>query len=353
MTTPHRFLTLLALVALGACADESTSVDGAASTTTAKSLSTDAAVIAVGRAIFFDDRLSLNGNQSCAACHAPAWGWTGPNATINAGGSVYEGSIAGAFGDRKPPSSAYATQSPILHYDGELFEGGNFWDGRATGERLGNPAAEQALGPFLNPAEQALPDPASVIARICAGPYSAAFLAVAGTGACDPANTAATYDFIGSSIAAFEASPEVNAFTSKFDHYLTGQARLTPQEHQGLGLFTGKGKCAACHVLDDMGGRRDRDRDEPRAGARRGTRALFTDFTFDNLGIPKNPVNPQGQGYTDRGLRNFLLTRGEWAALADANDGKHKVPTLRNVDKRPTPSSVKAYGHNGYFKTLV
>lgn len=60
---------------------------------------------------------------------------------------MYEGSIPGAFGDRKPPSSAYATQSPILHVDKKgLFIGGNFWDGRATGERLGSPAAEQALG---------------------------------------------------------------------------------------------------------------------------------------------------------------------------------------------------------------
>ena len=72
-------------------------------------------------------------------------------------GAVYEGSIPGAFGDRKPPSAAYATQSPILHVDRKgLFVGGNFWDGRATGETLGSPAAEQAQGPFLNPAEQAL-----------------------------------------------------------------------------------------------------------------------------------------------------------------------------------------------------
>jgi cytochrome c peroxidase len=61
-------------------------------------------------------------------------------------GAVYEGSISGRFGNRKPPSSAYATSSPILHYVIEkkeaLFIGGNFWDGRATGEKLGNPAAD-------------------------------------------------------------------------------------------------------------------------------------------------------------------------------------------------------------------
>jgi len=102
----------------------------------------------LGKSIFFDNNLSINTNQSCAACHAPEVGWTGPDSALNAGGSVYEGSIAGRFGNRKPPSSAYATTSPILHYIVEkkaaLFIGGNFWDGRATGEKLGNPAADQA-----------------------------------------------------------------------------------------------------------------------------------------------------------------------------------------------------------------
>ncbi len=97
----------------------------------------------------------------------------GPDTTFNAHGAVYEGSIPGAFGDRKPPSAAYATQSPILSVDKKrLFVGGNFWDGRATGERLGSPAAEQAQGPFLNPVEQALPDSATVVALACDASYS-------------------------------------------------------------------------------------------------------------------------------------------------------------------------------------
>jgi cytochrome c peroxidase len=108
----------------------------------------------LGKSIFFDQNLSKNQNQSCAVCHAPEVGWTGPLSDINADGAVYEGSILGRFGNRKPPSSAYATPSPILHFVIEkkeaLFIGGNFWDGRATGEKLGNPAADQAQGPFLN-----------------------------------------------------------------------------------------------------------------------------------------------------------------------------------------------------------
>ena len=101
----------------------------------------------LGKAIFFDQNLSINQNQACAACHGPEAGLTGPIEAINAAGAVYEGSIPGRFGNRKPPSAAYATLSPVLYMDKKgLFVGGNFWDGRATGEKLGNPAADQAQG---------------------------------------------------------------------------------------------------------------------------------------------------------------------------------------------------------------
>src|SRR5512139_785501 len=130
----------------------------------------------LGKSVFFDQNLSINNNQSCAACHGPEAGWTGPDSATNAHGAVYEGSIPGAFGDRKPPSAAYATQSPVLSVDKKgLFAGGNFWDGRATGEILGNPAAEQAKGPFLNPVEQALPSAACLVYKVVTGPYDPSF----------------------------------------------------------------------------------------------------------------------------------------------------------------------------------
>jgi len=88
----------------------------------------------LGKLIFFDKHLSINKNQARAACHAPEVGWTGPDLAINATGAVYEGSVPGRFGNRKPPASAYAGASPILHQmqDG-TWVGGMFWDGRATG----------------------------------------------------------------------------------------------------------------------------------------------------------------------------------------------------------------------------
>ena len=62
--------------------------------------------------------------------------------------------------------------------------------------------------------------------------------------------------------------------------------------------------------------------------------------------------NPDGAAWIDPGLGGFLGSLPEYAAYAPENMGKHKVPTLRNVDKRPEPGFVKAYGHNGYFKSL-
>lgn len=304
----------------------------------------------LGKAIFFDDNLSVNRDQSCADCHAPQSGWTGPDPAINTHGTVYQGSIISRFGNRKPPSSAYATNSPILHFVIEhkevLFIGGNFWDGRATGETLGNPAADQAQGPFLNPLEQALVTPADVVERVCTAPYSALFQEVWGDAICNPTTVGSAYDAIALSIAYFESSPESNAFTSKYDYYLKGMATLTKEEKKGLNLFKSTGKCANCHILDP---------------GPNGAPPLFTDFTYDNLGVPRNPenpfytqtaFNPLGDEWVDRGLGGFLASRNDYQPYADQNLGKHKVPTLRNVDLRPYLSFVKAYGHNGYFKSL-
>jgi len=315
----------------------------------------------LGKSIFFDETLSINQNQSCASCHAPEVGWVGPDSTVNAGPAVYEGSIPGRFGDRRPPSAAYATLSPIFHMDKKgLFVGGNFWDGRATGEKLGNPAADQAQGPFLNPVEQALPDSACVVWRVCtATTYPVSFEEVWGTGACDivwPSDVATTcategatvalsaedraksdmaYDNIALSIAAYEDSAEVNAFSSKYDYSFKGMAKLSKEERKGYALFRGKGQCHRCHTSN-------------------GQEALFTDFTFDNLGVPQNPENPAGvaPAFVDPGLGGFLMNAGYPEEVYLAEWGKHKVPTLRNVDLRPDEAFVKAYTHNGYFKSL-
>jgi cytochrome c peroxidase len=318
----------------------------------------------LGRLLFFDTSLSARRNQSCASCHAPEAGWVGGKEIFNQSGAVYEGSIAGRFGSRKPPSVAYATLAPSftqlpghhggMHHGGrsmghamarrhhDAFLGGNFWDGRATGEKLGTPAADQAMGPFLNPVEQALPDAGTLVERVCAADYAALFKQVWGQSACGDVERA--YGYVALSIAAYEGSSEVNQFSSKYDAFLAGRAQLTPEEARGLQLFGGKAGCDGCHPHRPS----------------RGAPPLFTDFTFDNLGLPgnrANPVyrdasNPKGSEWRDEGLGGFLRTSGKYTEVAAAHVGKHRVPTLRNVDLRPAPAFVKAYGHNGYFKSL-
>ena len=302
----------------------------------------------LGKALFFDTNLSTPAGMSCAACHGPEAGFTGPDATINAAGAAYGGAVPGRFGNRKPPSSAYAGDSPVLQLDAMtgIFIGGMFWDGRATGWTLGDPVAEQAQGPLLNPLEQNNASPDMVVAKVAASSYAPLFKRVWGRGSLSPANVSLAFERIARSIAAYERSKEVNPFTSKFDAYLDNKAKLTKQEKVGFRLFVGKGNCANCHSVKPD---------------RYGERPLFTDFTFDNLGIPKNPenpfynmleFNPDGANWIDPGLGGFLATVPDYAQYPDANLGKHKVPTLRNVDKRPYPGFVKAYGHNGYFKSL-
>jgi len=115
-----------------------------------------------------------------------------------------------------------------------------------------------------------------------------------------------------------------------------------------LNLFKSKGKCAKCHILDP---------------GPNGESPLFTDFTYENLGVPRNPLNPfyneptfnpLGFAWIDLGLGGFLSSRVDYQQFAAANNGKMKVPTLRNVDKWDSTLGLqsKAYAHNGYFKTL-
>jgi len=316
----------------------------------------------LGKKIFFD-KISSPDWMACANCHAPEVGFVGPIPGINQTGAVYFGAVPQRFGNRKPPSTAYATFSPIFHYDDveELFVGGNFWDGRATGENLGNPAADQALGPFLNPVEQNNASKQDVLMQIADSKYADLWEDVWGEPISwdTPEDIDMNYDRVGLSIAEYEASDEVNPFTSKFDYYLRGMVDLTPQETLGMNLFNDEdaGKCGLCHISEVGPG---------------GEFPLFTDFTFDNLGTPKNPdnpfydmdevylddgspINPMGDMWIDKGLGGFLNTFPEGSFeknKAAENMGKHKVPTLRNVDKRPGNGFTKAYLHNGVFKSL-
>jgi cytochrome c peroxidase len=131
----------------------------------------------LGKLMLYDKQLSVNRNEACAFCHMPEVGFTGPVSELNRTTGSYPGSVRTRFSDRKPQTHAYAPLSPVLHYNpgqGDLV-GGNFWDMRATGRRLGNPAAEQAQGPPTNPVEMGLPDIACAVYRASQRPYRALF----------------------------------------------------------------------------------------------------------------------------------------------------------------------------------
>ncbi len=335
----------------------------------------------LGKELFFD-AISQPANQSCASCHSSKAGWTGQIAGINIHGAVYRGAQRQRFGNRKPPTSAYSPFSPIFQFDmmEGAFVGGMLWDGRATGADLGNPAADQALGPFLVDPEQNMPSKQAVCEVVAASRYAYLFEEVWGPGSldCSEAGVDAMYDRVGLSIAAYEASYEVSPFNSVYDDYwracldagndpeACGKAEgnklvldplniLTDQEFDGLIEFGEY--CSVCHVSHIPGPN--------------GMPPLFTDFTFENIGVPKNPenpfydmdvvlgddgnpLNPDGDDFVDLGLGGFLANHPNpaWQAMAAENDGKHKVPTVRNVDKRPGLGFPKAYMHNGVFKSL-
>ena len=348
----------------------------------------------LGKAMLYDKELSVNRNEACAFCHMPETGFMGPISELNRTSGAYPGSVRTRYSERKPQTHSYAPLAPVLHYNpgqGDLV-GGNFWDMRATGRRLGNPAAEQAEGPPTNPVEMGLPDIACAVYRASQRPYRGLFQKVWGAQAfaidwpsdveqvCvrpgpppasdpkpvhlsdfDRGRSATTFDQMAQSIASYEASAEITAFTSKFDAVMAGKTAFTPDEQAGYALFRGKANCNSCHRDGGPG-------EDP----------LFTDFTASNIGVPANPqlpyyvedkpdalnyvANPAGRSFVDGGVGSFLVKGhplsepsvpdARWIPLAPATDGRFQVPTLRNVDKRPSPDFVKAYGHNGYFKSL-
>jgi cytochrome c peroxidase len=303
----------------------------------------------VGKRLFFDTNLSVPAGQACASCHGPGAAFAGPTSSINLKSGIYPGAVHTRAGNRRPPTAAYAGDSPPLHYDHEDgWIGGMFWDGRATGWVLGDPLAEQAMGPFLNPLEHNVPQMRLVVRRVAQSDYAELFRQVWGPDSLDPVkDVVGSYERIARSIAAFERSPEVSPFNSKYDFYLAGQATLTPLETMGLEIFEGQGKCASCHISQPG------PNNEP---------PLFTDFEYYNVGAPRNPdnpfyhapraVNPDGAAWVDPGLGGFLKSAGFDAAVYMPEIGKHKVPTLRNIDQRPHPEFVRSYMHNGVFREL-
>ncbi len=268
----------------------------------------------IGRHIYQDKDLSWNGTQSCATCHNRSAGFADPtnsrdpeNIMTSLGDDGY------SRGGRNAPTSAYCGYSPILAQNaGGEWIGGMFWDGRATGDTLGDPLAEQAQGPPLNPVEMNMPSIEAIVARVESSDYAPLLISYFEDPDffADPANA---YNEMARMVAAYERSAELNPFSSRFDRDL-----LSDTEQRGLNAFK-KAQCDSCHSLDIPNG---------------APGPLFTGYGYANIGIPTNVrVNPE----PDLGLG--------YVAGSDQN-GKFKIPTLRNV------AQTAPYSHNGYFATL-
>lgn len=293
----------------------------------------------LGERLFNDKNLSLNRNQSCASCHSlkPARGksrqtklvpgFVDPDNVEN-GTAVSKGSVDGLNGSLNAPSVAYAAYSPDFHFDDEegLFIGGQFWNGRAAN------LVEQAKGPFLNPVEMALPDVAEFINRLKQdSQYQRLFDDVYQIKLNELNDSseeqAKVFEAAATAISKFEQSPVFNKFNSKFDYVLNGQTEFTRLEAQGFEIFNGKANCAACHISEATRDENDNIIQPP----------LFTDFTYDNIGLPRN-INIPGNPEPDTGLGGQLGL--------DEERGKHKVMSLRNI------ALTAPYGHNGSMATL-
>jgi len=370
----------------------------------------------LGKLMNFDENISPFKNRACAFCHMPYAGFSGPIPSVNLTMVAYPGSAEFRAGKRTAQRYTYAPFFPILNYNETqgLFFGGNFWDSRATGYLLGSPDAEQAQHPPVDTQEHALPDTACIAFRLTTAAYRPLFETVWGAGSLNinfPTNTeqicdtpggasifggSATpiqlsaadrtrandvFNHWGNSLDQYEASPDVSAFSSKFDAFLKGKYTLTKDEAAGMALFDGKGNCNSCHI-DGRGTTSPQFQpDHSKAAA---VTPKFTCFGSANEGLPLNPsdaiyyqntpdsfgftANPDGFAFRDLGMGSFLRgvaapnPNSNWTQFAPSVDGQFQVSSARNVAMTPpqcstteagsTPYFQKGFFHNGYIKSL-
>ncbi|CAB3789320.1 Methylamine utilization protein MauG [Paraburkholderia ultramafica] len=315
------------------------------------------AVALLGKQIFFDPTLSASGQQSCASCHSPQHSYAPDNAfPVQPGGAHLT-----QAGYRPPPSLAYlyrqapfsigpdqgdtdvpvdmtqlATQAAGMQRAQKTAlaapatpamvpQGGLFWDGRADTLQI------QALGPLTNPVEMANATEEDVARKLLQTKYLDQFKQIFGPSiVSNPSLLVSEAMF---AVGRYQIEdPSFHAFTSKYDYWLEGKARLTHAELHGLQLFNDKDKanCAGCHLSQP---------------SRDGLPPVFTDTQYEALGVPRNPAIPANKDpkYFDMGVcgpwRDDLAKQTQYC-------GMFLTPTLRNVAGR------KVFFHNGVYHDL-
>lgn len=289
----------------------------------------------LGRQIFNDRNLSEPRGTACADCHVPARGFAGNNGSRI---GVALGSKPDSLGGRNAMSNAYTAFIPPFSFrvkDGDVDPvGGLFWDGRA------NTPAQQALGPLLNPLEMNNANVAAVVRKIAAAPYAQQFRDEFGANILRTPDAA--FAKVGEAIAAFERTPALQAFSSKYDQVIQGRAQFSAREANGMKVFMdpNKGNCASCHLMNP-------NSSNPRD-------SMFSDWAHYNTGIPRNSEIPRNANpsFFDLGLCGPDRTKPALDANVPAGVtierfcGAFRMVTLRNVAERP------AWMHNGFFKNL-
>ena len=332
----------------------------------------------LGKLMLYDSTLSNPPGYACGTCHIAETGYTGPNSEINAFSGPQPGIVPGRFSNRKPQSYLYAAFSPEgPYYDPGLrtWLGGNFWDGRVPD------LAAQGFQPPINPNEMAnTPEgpytPASggysplLVQKLANRPYTPLFKQVYSQDAFQVYTPKQIYELFGEALAAYQSSGEVCAFSSKYDASKYGTPpknlyTLSASEERGRQLFFGQGQCFQCHSSAAV----------PAIQAITQGKDTFTMYCYANIGVPKNIENPYYQqtdqesnphGYNPLGTK--YVDYGLGANPNPAPDGTRfyknvpgdipefrglfKAPSVRGTDKRPSPDFVKAYMHNGVFKSL-
>ena len=324
---------LLALGVASAAAETGSKLPWGADPPVGPAMARAAAIAALGRSLFFDPTLSGSGAQSCATCHSPANHFAPTNdLPVQMGGARLN-----LPGTRATPSLAYTATTPFFteHYydsddDGnesvdEGPTGGRTWDGRV------NRPSEQAAVPLLASNEMSNASEAAVVARVSTAAYASEVRRLYGKNIFNEPHKA--FAAIGEALEAYQETPrEFSPFTSKYDAFLRGETKLTPQEARGLAAFNdpSRGNCNQCH------------RSQP---SPIGRLPLFTDYGYVAVGVPRNRTIAANTdpSYFDLGVcgpqRKDLANRAEYCGL-------FKTPSLRNVATR------KSFYHNGIFHTL-
>ena len=245
--------------------------------------------IMLGKTLFFDPRLSVNEEQSCASCHNPDLGF---------GDGMAKG--IGTMG------SDLGRNTPHLY--NLAFSNAMFWDGRMS------TLEHQALGPIEAEGEMNMPL-GELIPRLKKVTfYRNTFKSVYGKSGINKEN-------LGKAIAAFERT--INSLNSPFDRYIAGEKHaMNKSQVRGMEIFKGKGNCIACH-----------------------DGANFTDDSFHNIGVGGKDLGRaaitgdslMNGAFKTPGLRNTLLT----------------APYLHDGSAGSLEDVIELYNVGGFDKTNV